>query len=1210
MSRPRPKQPKHKSKPNYHLEIIERRLMLSASTGSEGTVAAVPIGFTSPVQGAHWFDSTKPAIAGSTTPVQVITPDEMRAAYGMNLITFGTVVGDGSGQTIAIIDAYDDPNAAADLHTFDQFYNIADPPSFQKLNEVGQPSPLPGVDPLDGWEGEESLDIEWAHVMAPGANIILFEANDPFSLENTVPVAARVPGVSVISMSFGGAEDPNELSEDSADFVSPANHQGVTFVASAGDSGIYAGQGDTTISPNYPASSPNVIAVGGTTLSVNGASYGGEIGWGSGVESADPAGDGGGGGGISLYESKPEYQNFLDDQSTTNRTYPDVAMDADPLTGVAIVDSYDYGSATPWSPSPTGGTSLAAPMFSAIVAVTNQGRTINGLTTLNGPTQTLPELYQLHENDFHDITEGNNGYSAGPGYDLVTGRGSPVADLLVSDLSSNLVGFHVFFDLNVNGSQDSGEAGVAGVMMSLEKPGPDGIIGTADDVVVATTTTDAYGLYDFTNITPGNYYVHLTAPLGYKISPLGTSTALTTNSGFDTNGNSSLINVTSGLYDPFVNGGVHTETISINDVTISRPHSGLAPMVFTVSITPANTVETDVPFSTADDTAKVSNNDYIPISGTLVFPIGATSETITVDAVGNLTIENDVDFHVNITPPAGYYPLKTVGIGTILNTNFPAAAVAGSPTLERSSTQILNFTFGITLSAPAPFTVTVPYSTSDGTAVAGIDYLATSGTVTFDANTTGPQYVTVEVFPGTNRELNKTFNLNVGSSATATAGIPAEAVGTILTNAPPALSISAAQVTESATAPVFYLPFEVDIAPSLTGAVSVNYATADGTAIAGKDYQATSGTLTFIPGRIQQFVNVPVYQQFIAQQDKTLTLNLSNVVGAVELLNTSITGTIHYVTLAALAFSAKQKAVYYDGLNQRVTVTMRGIGSGDVVFLGGSSNETNAYEILTNGTNAGSGVQVRVAGGGQTTFDDFIASSTIGSIDAPTLNILSSVSVTGGLSSLKLGYVAGAAITIGSSTTTPATAMTFNRALNTTITSATPISTLTAGAYLNTTGSALDITAPSVGKVKVTGNFGGTIVTNNIVSLNVGGTIDNGAILATGNIGSVTADSITASSFFAGIASGATTVPTAEADFVNQKSLIGKIKVAHGGVFSNTVIAGWDVQSVSVGAVTGTASGVTANHVGTVTAAIAGRTESVKNPAVKSAVSGISVDLV
>ena len=193
-------------------------------------------------------------------------------------------------------------------------------------------------------------------------------------------------------------------------FTTPVGHSGVTFLASSGDAGRPAG---------YPAFSPNVLAVGGTNLNLDGSgNYVGESGW------------SGSGGGISTVEAQPAYQNGVVTQSTTMRAAPDVAFDAG--TYVSVYDSWDYGAATAWTQ--TGGTSFSVQAWGALVAIADQGRAIADLPALDGPSQTLPFLYALPASDFHDITTGNNGASAGPGYDLVTGLGSPIVPSVVAGL--------------------------------------------------------------------------------------------------------------------------------------------------------------------------------------------------------------------------------------------------------------------------------------------------------------------------------------------------------------------------------------------------------------------------------------------------------------------------------------------------------------------------------------------------------------------------------------------------------------------------------------------------------------------------------------------------------------------------------------------------------------------------------------------------------
>jgi hypothetical protein len=366
----------------------------------------------------------------SSAPVGY-TPAQVRGAYGVNLLTFGSVVGDGSGQTIAVIDAGDNtsfentgsnyPGSA--LQVFDKTFGLPDPPSFMKYNQNGGTT-LPA--PVSGWGVEIALDVEWAHSIAPKANIDLVEANTASTtdLYTAMETAGTKLGASVISMSFGallegngdGAEEP--IIDSS--YIEPtlAANPDLTLLASSGDYGSDFGV-------LYPSISPYVAGIGGTSLFIGGTNnWQNETGW------------SGSGGGISSVYSEPPWQTGT---GYNVRTGPDVSAIADPNTGVAVYDPSDFGSSTPWGE--VGGTSLASPVWAGIIALADQGRVLNGNAPLNGPSQTLPALYQLYNNkatyaaDFHDITSGNSGmYSAGPNYDLVTGIGSPIVNKLVPDL--------------------------------------------------------------------------------------------------------------------------------------------------------------------------------------------------------------------------------------------------------------------------------------------------------------------------------------------------------------------------------------------------------------------------------------------------------------------------------------------------------------------------------------------------------------------------------------------------------------------------------------------------------------------------------------------------------------------------------------------------------------------------------------------------------
>jgi hypothetical protein len=361
---------------------------------------------------------------GSPAP-DYITPAAIRGAYGFDLITISGAVADGTGQTIAIVDAYDQPNIRSDLSAFDSQFGIPDPPSLTIVNETGG-SDLPSAD--SGWGQEISADVEWAHAIAPGAAILLVEAATPSSgdLFAAVAYARRQPGVRAVSMSFSATEFSGETGCD-GNFRSPASNPGVAFFAAAGDDG-----GNTATSKDgFPAASPNVVAVGGTslTLSASGA-YVSETSWNDG-----PGGGGAGGGGISVYEAMPGYQVGVDTKSGSMRGYPDVAYNgSNQVSPFYVYDSSGYSG---WLA--VGGTSLGTPQWAAFQALVAQAREAQGKQSLDGATQLLPLLYApAARSDFRDITTGNNNlYNAGTGFDLVTGLGTPIANALAAYLAGS-----------------------------------------------------------------------------------------------------------------------------------------------------------------------------------------------------------------------------------------------------------------------------------------------------------------------------------------------------------------------------------------------------------------------------------------------------------------------------------------------------------------------------------------------------------------------------------------------------------------------------------------------------------------------------------------------------------------------------------------------------------------------------------------------------
>ena len=409
--------------PSRFFEIMEPRTLLSAAplAAHHGHHHQAPVSAQQathlPLLNASTNLDAKPLAA--TAASAPYTPAQIRTAYG-----FGTASNQGKGETVAIVDAYDDPNVSNDLSTFDSTFGLPaldganGDGTFTKVNETGGTA-MPSSD--TGWGMEISLDVEWAHAVAPGANIMLVEANSASYGDLLSAVDYARNHANVVSMSWGGGEFSSEHYYDSY-FTSPAGNP-VTFVASAGDTG---GQRE------WPAESPNVVSVGGTSLTIDSSgNYISESGWTS------------SGGGTSLVEAKPGYQqkasSFSYDSALRkyrNRSGPDVAYDADPNTGFYVYDSFE--STPGWYE--VGGTSAGAPQWSALVAIADASRAAVGKSALDGVHQTLPAIYAsstVQSGAFHDIGPGSRttgGTTTATGYDQVTGQGSPFSQTVINDL--------------------------------------------------------------------------------------------------------------------------------------------------------------------------------------------------------------------------------------------------------------------------------------------------------------------------------------------------------------------------------------------------------------------------------------------------------------------------------------------------------------------------------------------------------------------------------------------------------------------------------------------------------------------------------------------------------------------------------------------------------------------------------------------------------
>jgi len=330
--------------------------------------------------------------AGSTPSPSALTPADFQSAYMLPSAT------NGAGQTIAIVDAYDDPTAESDLAVFSQQYGL--PPCttangcFTKVNQNGKRGNYPRKN--SGWALEITLDVQTAHGICPNCRILLVEAktNSFTNLATAEDTAARL-GADVISNSYGGSEFSTETSST---YDGHFNHPGVAITVSSGDNGFGV---------EYPAASQFVTAVGGTTLTADSSARG----W------HETAWDGAGSG-CSSFEPRPSWQTSA--TLCGRRAVADVAADADPASGASIYDSTSYNGQTGWFQ--VGGTSLAAPLVAGVYALAG-----------NSGSTSYPVSYAwANPGALFDVTSGSNGScstsawcSARTGWDGPTGLGTP-----------------------------------------------------------------------------------------------------------------------------------------------------------------------------------------------------------------------------------------------------------------------------------------------------------------------------------------------------------------------------------------------------------------------------------------------------------------------------------------------------------------------------------------------------------------------------------------------------------------------------------------------------------------------------------------------------------------------------------------------------------------------------------------------------------------
>ena len=313
--------------------------------------------------------------------------------------------------------------------------------------------------------------------------------------------------------------------------------------------------------------------------------------------------------------------------------------------------------------------------------------------------------------------------------------------------------------------------------------------------------------------------------------------------------------------------------ISVDDVSLAEGDSGITPFTFTVRLDQPSPQTVTVNYATADGTATAANNDYVSTAGTLNFTPGQTEKTVTVSVNGDTTPEANETFFVNLSAPTNATVTDSQGAGTILNDDLPALSI-GNALVEEGNSGPTSATFTVTLAQPAGQTVTVDYTTADGTAtLADNDYNDTFGTLTFDPGET-QQTITVPVVGDTKVEPDETFFVNL-SDATNAVIAGAQGTGTISDDdGTPTVSVAATDASAAEGTPPDPGNFRITRAGQLLHSLTVSYTLAGSTASASDYVETFGGSITFAPGEVSKDLPVTPVDDTLAEPTETVVVTL------------------------------------------------------------------------------------------------------------------------------------------------------------------------------------------------------------------------------------------------------------------------------------------------------------------------------------------------
>jgi hypothetical protein len=542
----------------------------------------------------------------------------------------------------------------------------------------------------------------------------------------------------------------------------------------------------------------------------------------------------------------------------------------------------------------------------------------------------------------------------------------------------------------------------------------------------------------------------------------------------------------------------------------------------------------------------------------------------------------NTDFAGNPRPYGAGYDAGAFELQSPKVTGVPAT-LSGPATVAEPATGAASLTFTVTLAAASTSPLTVDYSTQDGTAVAGTDYVAATGTLTFAPGIT-TQTFTVQVTPDLPNQNNTAFTVAL-SNPSAGLGLAVASVPVTITNlvVVPAVLSGPAMVNEpiSGNSDATYT---VTLAAPSTTSVTVSYATIAGTAVSGTDFTAEAGTLTFSAGQTTQTFTVPILADDAVQTDTDFTVTLSALDAGVSVSpNTSTVATdIVNAPVTIESLNTHHQYKFTDAANVPATIQLSGPGSASIVFAGTAGTGQNAAQIVLTGTTAAS--TLSIISRATTTVGDILVSGSLRVLSAPKVNLSGRIDIAGTANSITVASMTGGSELQISGSTVPV-ALSLGRVTDATVESSSVIRSLVATQWISDGNAASSITAPAISRLSSRGSFA--------ADMNVAGLINSaslGAILSgtwtVGSANSITAASVAGdwSATFGGTLrtfttlanfAGALTAPTVTSLNVHgslasatlEVAALGRLNV--NGAITSSTITGTNILALTAGSITG-----------------------------------------